>query len=99
MFRRQGMVPRAAWTRIQIQAHRSAPRPAFGDHFTGGIAFGPDGWIYVGHGTVTNSGVVGEDNFQRGWASSFPEMYDVPARDIVLAGMNFLPGIPGRQIL
>lgn len=61
----------------------------FGDHFTGGIAFGPDGWIYVGHGTVTNSGVVGEDNFQRGWASSFPEMHDVPARDIVLAGMNF----------
>lgn len=61
----------------------------FGDHFTGEIAFGPDGSIYVGHGTVTNSGVVGEDNFQRGWAASFPEMHDVPPMDVVLSGMNF----------
>lgn len=61
----------------------------FGDHFTGEIAFGADGSIYVGHGTVTNSGVVGEDNFQRGWAASFPEMHDVPATDIVLSGMDF----------
>ena len=61
----------------------------FGDHFTGELAFGPDGSLYVGHGTVTNSGVVGEDNFRRGWVSAFPEMHDVPGEDIVLAGMNF----------
>ncbi len=65
-----------------------------GDHFTGEIAFGRDGWIYVGNGTVTNSGVVGEDNFLRGWAASSPENHDVPAKDITLAGMNFTSSNP-----
>lgn len=60
-----------------------------GDHFTCEIAFGPDGWIYVGNGSVTNSGVVGEDNFRIGWAQQHPQQCDVPAREVVLTGENY----------
>jgi glucose/arabinose dehydrogenase len=63
--------------------------PSMGDHHTNGPAVGPDGWIYFGQGTVTNSGVVGEDNHAFGWLSRFPELHDVPCRDITLAGENF----------
>lgn len=60
-----------------------------GDHFTGEIAFDDAGWVYIGNGTVTNSGVVADDNFRFGWASENPEAHDVPAKDIVLAGQNY----------
>jgi beta-lactamase class A/glucose/arabinose dehydrogenase len=60
-----------------------------GDHFTGEIAFDQEGWIYLGNGTVTNSGVVGDDSFQYGWASENPGWHDVPARDVTLAGANY----------
>lgn len=60
-----------------------------GDHFTGEIAFGSEGWIYLGNGTVTNAGVVGDDSFRYGWASRNPEWHDVPAKDVVLSGANF----------
>lgn len=66
-----------------------------GDHFTGEITFGVDGWVYLGNGTATNAGVVGEDNFQRKWAAAHPGQHDVPAKDIVLAGMNFTSSDPG----
>ena len=66
----------------------------FGDHFTGEITFDEQGWVYVGNGTVTNSGIVGEDNFRRGWAVSYPEQHDIPARDIILAGANFSSSNP-----
>jgi hypothetical protein len=49
-----------------------------GDHFTGEIAFDNE-WVYVGNGTVTNSGVVGDDNFRYGWAAEYPDLHDVPA--------------------
>ena len=61
-----------------------------GDHFTGEIAFDMDGWIYMGNGTVTNSGVVGPDNFARGWVSADPKNCDASAKDIVLAGTNYV---------
>lgn len=60
-----------------------------GDHFTGEIAFDDEGWIYLGNGTVTNSGVVGDDNFRYGWAAEDPGRHDVPGRDVTLAGNNF----------
>ena len=60
----------------------------WGDHFTGEIAFDKEGWVYLGNGTVTNSGVVGEDNFETGWATQNPTGHDIPARDIALAGQN-----------
>lgn len=59
-----------------------------GDHFTGEIAFDNE-WVYVGNGTVTNSGVVGDDNFRYGWAAEYPDLHDVPAVDVTLSGRNF----------
>jgi glucose/arabinose dehydrogenase len=63
--------------------------PSTGDHHTNGPAIGPDGSIYFGIGTATNSGVVGADNFTFGWAKRFPQFHDIPARDIKLIGENF----------
>lgn len=56
--------------------------PSYGDHPQGQLAAGPDGKLYVGVGTVTNSGVVGVDNFVFGWLSKHPQLHDVPPRDI-----------------
>lgn len=63
--------------------------PSLGDHHTNGPAIGPDGKIYFGQGTATNSGVVGEDNHQFGWLKRRPEFHDVPCRDVTLMGLNF----------
>jgi len=63
--------------------------PSHGDHHTNGPAIGPDGQIYFTVGVATNSGVVGEDNFQFGWLKRFPQFHDIPCRDIELNGHNF----------
>lgn len=63
--------------------------PSQGDHHTNGPIAGPDGSIYFGQGTATNSAVVGPDNFAFGWGKRFPEFHDVPCKDVVLAGVNF----------
>jgi glucose/arabinose dehydrogenase len=60
-----------------------------GDHHTNGPVVGPDGFIYFGQGTMTNSGVVGEDNHQHGWLARTPELHDIPCKDVKLAGVNF----------
>lgn len=74
--------------------------PSLGDHHTNGPAVGPDGWLYFGQGTATNSGVVGEDNLEFGWLPRHPEFHDVPCRDVRLRGWNFTtpnPLTPGRR--
>lgn len=63
--------------------------PSLGDHHTNGPAVGPDGKIWFGQGTATNSGVVGEDSKDFGWLERHPGFHDVPCRDVVLAGENF----------
>jgi len=63
--------------------------PSTGDHHNNQMALGPDGMIYFGQGTLTNSGVVGEDNFKMGWLSGHPGFHDVPAYDITLIGRAF----------
>lgn len=63
--------------------------PGQGDHHTNGPAIGPDGMIYFGQGTYTNSGVVGEDNLKFGWLKRFPKLHDIPCQDITLAGVNY----------
>jgi len=68
--------------------------PSMGDHHTNGPVAGPDGWIYFGQGSVTNSGVVGRDNYDFGWLPRFPQLHDIPCADIRLAGENFVTENP-----
>jgi glucose/arabinose dehydrogenase len=63
--------------------------PSLGDHHTNGPAIGPDGKIYFGQGTATNSAIVGEDNFNFGWLRRHPDFHDVPCRDVTLTGQSF----------
>lgn len=70
--------------------------PSFGDHHTNGPVVGPDGYLYFGQGTATNSGVVGTDNFQYGWLKRHPEFHDIPGKDVVLAGVNYQTENPFR---
>lgn len=55
---------------------------------------GPDGWLYFGQGTATNSGVVGPENAKFGWLKRFPEFHDIPGQDITLTGQNFTSNNP-----
>lgn len=64
--------------------------PSLGDHFNNQLAAGPDGLVYFGQGVVTNAGVVGVDNFVFGWLGKYPDLRDVPARDIRVRGEEFL---------
>ena len=63
--------------------------PGRGDHQTNHPVVGPDGKVYVGVGSVTNSGIVGSDNAAYGWLKDNPDVHDVPAHDVVLAGRNY----------
>jgi glucose/arabinose dehydrogenase len=63
--------------------------PSRGDHHTNGPLAGRDGWLYFGQGTVTNSAVVGADNFEFGWLRRAPQFHDVPCTDVTLRGQNF----------
>src|SRR4051812_18319328 len=63
--------------------------PSLGDHHNNQMAVGPDGKIYFGQGTVTNSGVVGLDNFAGGWLQKYPDVHDVPAQDLRLKEQEF----------
>ncbi|HLP17360.1 MAG TPA: PQQ-dependent sugar dehydrogenase [Bacteroidota bacterium] len=63
--------------------------PSMGDHHTNSAVIGPDGYIYFGQGTATNSGVVGVDNAKFGWLRRRPGFHDIPCRDITLNGVNF----------
>lgn len=60
--------------------------PSFGDHHNNQVDFGPDGKMYFGQGTATNSGVVGLDN---GWIEQYPFFHDYPGDNIILEGENF----------
>ena len=60
-----------------------------GDNTISNVAFGADGKLYFGIGTVTNSGVVGNDN---PWVYYHPFLCDYPAADITVNGQNFETG-------
>lgn len=68
--------------------------PSYGDHSNNQIAFGPDGWLYVTQGTVTNTGVVGLDNFALQWAAVFPGVRDVPCQNVRVRPVNYTTGDP-----
>jgi len=60
--------------------------PSNGNFSNSRVAFGPDGKMYFGQGTATNSGVVGLDNL---WVFDQPFFHDYPGSYIMLNGQNF----------
>lgn len=69
--------------------------PSLGDHHNNKIEFGPDGKMYFGQGTATNSGVVGKDNM--GWTLKSPFFHDYPGAPVMLRGLNFMTDNPLSQ--
>jgi glucose/arabinose dehydrogenase len=73
--------------------------PSYGDHFNNQLAVGPDGKIYFGQGVATNSGVVGLDNaYPFVWLLLWPDVHDVPAKDIRLTHQSFLTPQPNNVL-
>jgi glucose/arabinose dehydrogenase len=73
--------------------------PSHGDHFNNEMSVGPDGRIYFGQGTATNSGVVGLDNaYPYVWLLLHPDVYDVPAQDMRLKKESFLTPQPNNVL-
>jgi glucose/arabinose dehydrogenase len=68
--------------------------PSDGDHQNNQIVIGPDRKIYMGQGTVTNSGVVGIDSYIFGWLDKHPRLAETPCQDITLVGENFVSENP-----
>lgn len=76
--------------------------PSNGDHHNNRVVFGPDGKMYFGQGTATNTGVVGLDN---AWVKEHPFFHDQVGEDVTLVGEDFetagflpapLDGLPRR---
>lgn len=67
--------------------------PSLGNFKNTQMVFGPDGRLYFGEGTVTNSGVIGKDSYP--WLKlipmlhGVPKYYDIPGKNITLTGQNF----------
>lgn len=73
--------------------------PSSGDHFNNEMAIGPDGKLYFGQGTATNSGIVGLDNgYPYVWLLLHPDVHDIPAQDIELSGESFLTPHPNNVL-
>ena len=65
-----------------------AGMPAQGDYGLTDLALGPDGRLYFGIGTATNSGVVGLDNWAVGWVRRLPTVRDLPWTKLRLRGVR-----------
>lgn len=61
--------------------------PSNGDFGNSNVVFGPEGKMYFGQGTITNSGVVGIDN---AWIPERPFLCDRPGSYIMLNGQNYI---------
>jgi len=73
--------------------------PSHGDHYNNQMSVGPDGRIYFGQGTATNSGVVGLDNFYPYvWPLLWPDVYDVPAKDLRLRARSYVTPQPNNVL-
>lgn len=73
--------------------------PSQGDHYNNELSSGPDGKLYFGQGTTTNSGVVGLDNaYPFVWLLLWPDAHDVPARDVHLEKESFLTAQPNNVL-
>ena len=56
-----------------------ADLPARGDYGVTDVTISPNnGRLYFGVGTATNSGVVGNDNWDAGWLKRYSDVHDIP---------------------
>jgi glucose/arabinose dehydrogenase len=72
--------------------------PAQGDFGVTDVAIptsSPDPRLYFGVGAATNSGVVGLDNWEAGWARDHPQACDIPYVPLFLLGFRF--DVPNPQ--
>jgi len=87
----QGLLYVAQRGRI-ILAEGERPRPlitrlpSWGRHQNGALAFGPDGRMYFGQGTVSNAGVVGPQELEQLQSAGEPLGHDVPGDEVALTG-------------
>jgi glucose/arabinose dehydrogenase len=73
--------------------------PSYGTHFNNQMTIGPDGKLYFGQGTATNSGVVDLSNaYPFFWLLLWPDVHDVPAKDIRLTRQSFLTPQPNNVL-
>jgi glucose/arabinose dehydrogenase len=72
--------------------------PAQGDYGVTDIVFDRDGRMYFGVGSATNSGVVGLDNFKRGWVQKHPRTADKPYIPIRLLGSRMFSNNPNAGL-
>jgi len=90
----QGLLYIALRGRI-ILAEGQRPRPlvtglpSWGLHANGALAFGPDGRLYFGQGTVSNAGVVGPQELWELRRAGEPQGHDVPGDEVVLTGQSY----------
>ncbi len=62
--------------------------PGGGNYHTNAVTFGPDGRLYFGQGSATNSGIVGPDSADLSWLRRHDHPHDIPGRDVILTGWN-----------
>lgn len=64
--------------------------PVTGDHDVNHLLFAPDGTLYFGIGSATNSGVVASaDPVNQKWLARHPETRDIACHDLRLTGATF----------
>lgn len=68
--------------------------PSNGDHQNNQLTARPNGKLYFRQGTVTNSGVVGLDNFFYFWLPYYPTLHDKPAKPTRLREETYITGNP-----
>ncbi len=76
-----------------------ADLPCQGDYGIGDLVVNRNGRLFFGVGTATNSGVVGLDNFDEGWAKKHPDVHDKMYTfgndgEIILRGYHFFTPNP-----
>jgi glucose/arabinose dehydrogenase len=73
--------------------------PSTGEHQNNQMTVGADGKIYFGQGTATNAGVVDLSSaWPFMWLMLWPDLYDVPARDMRLTRESFLTPQPNNVL-
>jgi glucose/arabinose dehydrogenase len=64
--------------------------PTIGDHDVNHLLFAPDGTLYFGVGSATNSGVVASgDPVNQKWLAKHPEGHDIACKELRLTGATF----------